>query len=108
MAKVSKINKTNNDGKIFTYWCVDARSIGLKRYLNNPNTKERFETKKDAEIFLDKLKNIEVKRHQSNDANRPQIEPQKDDLLVSDMVDGKYCKLGLNSATYFFPVFGSI
>lgn len=85
MAKVTKKTNTNSRGEKFINWCVDARSIGLKQYLNNPNTKQRFETKKDAEIFLNELKNIEVKRHQSNDANTPQIEPQKNDLLVSDI-----------------------
>ena len=85
MTKVVKKTNTNNKGKKFTNWCVDARSIGLKQYIKNPDTKQRFETKKDAEIFLDKLKNIEVKRHQSNDANRHQIEPQKNDLLVTDI-----------------------
>jgi len=85
MAKVTKKTNTNSRGEKFINWCVDARSIGLKQYLNNPNTKQRFKTKKDAEIFLNELHNIEVKRHQFNDANTPTIEPQKDDLLVSDI-----------------------
>ena len=89
MAKVTKKTNTNSRGEKFINWCVDARSIGLKQYITNPNTKQRFETKKDAEIFLDKLKNIEVKRHQSNDDNIANIETTKDDLLISDI-----CSIG--------------
>tara|TARA_R110001592_G_scaffold98590_1_gene281338 strand:- start:525 stop:1913 length:1389 start_codon:yes stop_codon:yes gene_type:complete len=85
MAKVTKINKTNTNKKKFSYWCVDARSIGLKIYYKNPNTNQKFETKKEAEIFLNELHNIEVKRHQSDDVNLPVIEPQKNDLLLSDI-----------------------
>jgi len=107
MSKVTKINLTNTDKKKFSYWCVDARSIGLKKYYKNPNTKQRFETKKDAEIFLDKLKNIEVKRHQSYDAKTPQIEPQKNDLLVTDICgigDSKNNNIGIYLAKRFKEV----
>lgn len=107
MAKVTKINKTNTNKKKFSYWCVDARSIGLKIYYKNPNTNQKFETKKEAEIFLNELHNIEVKRHQSDDANSPVIEPQKNDLLVSDICaigDSKNYDLGIYLATRFEEV----
>lgn len=107
MAKVTKINKTNTNKKKFSYWCVDARSIGLKIYYKNPNTNQKFETKKDAEIFLNELHNIEVKRHQFNDANTPTIEPEKDDLLLSDICaigDSKNDGVGIYLARRFEEV----
>ena len=71
MAKVYK-QKIVSKGIVYDYWCVDPRSIGLNRITKNPNTNERFESKKEAQAFLDDLT---TKRQSglSIDANKLEI-----------------------------------
>ena len=49
MAKVSKIDKTIRGVKHHNLWIIDARSIGHGRIFENPETGERFKSKKEAQ-----------------------------------------------------------
>ena len=54
MAKVLK-RKLKMKGKFHTFWQVDGRSFGKGQISKNPNTNERFESKKEAQAYLDEL-----------------------------------------------------
>ena len=54
MAKVLK-RKLKMKGKVHTFWQVDGRSFGKGQISKNPNTNERFESKKEAQAYLDEL-----------------------------------------------------
>ena len=54
MAKVVKINKTVKGFK-YNNWTVDARSINKGRITKNPNTNKPFESKKEAQEYLESL-----------------------------------------------------
>lgn len=74
MAKVRKI-KMKSKGNSYTYWMIDVRSIGLTRITINPKTNKRFESKKEADLYLAELLNNTSKG----------ISIQTNDLLVADI-----------------------
>ena len=98
MAKVTKIKKKSK-GNIYTYWMIDVRSIGLKRITINPKTNQRFESKKEADLYLAELLNNTSKG----------ISVQTKDLLVADICHpGEKEKIpGSNSGEKIFSGGGS-
>tara|TARA_R100000742_G_C4279536_1_gene104376 strand:+ start:1102 stop:2481 length:1380 start_codon:yes stop_codon:yes gene_type:complete len=54
MAKVKKSNRKVK-GIIYVYWSVDARSLGKGEIFKNPYTNKPFESKKEAQAYLDEL-----------------------------------------------------
>lgn len=98
MAKVTKkIRKSK--GKDYTSWCVDARSMGLKLITTNPQTSKKFESKKEADLYLAELLNNTSKG----------ISVQTKDLLVADICHpGEKEKIpGSNSGEKIFSGGGS-
>ena len=93
MAKVVKINKTVKGFK-YNNWTVDARSINKGRITKNPNTNEPFESKKEAQAYLDELI---AKQHSGLSLNA-------DDLEVHELcLPGEYVEQpGSNSGQKIF------
>lgn len=98
MAKVSKIKKKIK-GNNYIYWMIDARSLGLKQITTNPKTNKRFESKKEADLYLAELLNNTSKG----------ISVQTKDLLVADICHpGEKEKIpGSNSGEKIFSGGGS-
>jgi integrase len=98
MAKVRKL-KMKSKGNSYTYWMLDVRSIGLTRITINPKTNKRFESKKEAEIYLAEL---------LSDTSKG-ISIKSNDLLVDDLCDVgiKEIMPGSNSGEKIFSGGGS-
>ena len=73
MAKVLKLTKTMK-GKVHTFWQVDARSMNKGQISKNPNTNKRFESKKEAQDYLDELI---AKQHSGLSLNADDLEVHK-------------------------------
>ena len=93
MAKVKKSNRKVKGIK-YIYWSVDARSLNKGEIFKNPNTNKPFESKKEAQAYLDELI---AKQHSGLSLNA-------DDLEVHQLcLPGNFVELpGSNSGQKIF------